>query len=1800
ASADSLLCYYSGTEYGSGELRLLLSATLDRSSIPDYFIYLEEFPLTLNGKVDKRALPKPSELLRGSNYEAPVGTIETSLSGIWAELLSIPQSSIGRNDSFFDLGGSSLKAIQLISRVYKNQEVQLSIGEIFNHSTLKAQASLLAASKGNTYNAIEKIAEQEDYALSHGQRRLWVLDQLQEDFTAYSRPISYDMQGTLDLTALTESFRKLIERHESLRTIFIVKDGEPRQLIQAVETIHFEIPVTDVSHSENKENAIEEVLTAMAVSPFDLAKGPLFKAVVLKLGNDQHRLLFAIHHIISDEWSMQVLVRDLISAYNTIVASAASSLAALPIQYKDYAAWQLQELSTGKLADSRNYWLTKLGGELPVLDLPSDYVRPSVQTYNGAQTHVVFSEATSQAFKQYIKEQDSTLFMGLVSLIKVLLYRYSGQEDIIVGTPIAGREHSDLEHQIGFYINNLALRTKFEGNGSFTNLLQLVKQTCLEGYDNQSYPFDLLVDELELSRDLSRFPLYDVVVVLANDQSASEEIEEMEGLSVSSVRVAVNTSLYDLTFWFKEDTSGQISAHIEYNTDIYSAERINRLGFHLGKLLDSIVSDSSLSLDQLPLIEAEEHTALLEKYQGEIVSQSSLTTLISLFEAQADEQKEAIAVRYEGSKLSYQELEERSNAVAHYLQTQHAIGKGSIVGILQDRSKDLVISILGILKAGGAYLPIDRNYPSDRIAYMLRDGNVSLVITDTAITEYEVTSVNSTDLKEIVENHPKTRLHTAVSGEDLAYVIYTSGSTGRPKGVMISHSAVVNYLNWANENYYKNEADYPGCLFTSLSFDLTVTSLWSGLLRGDVLEILSSKEDDFATLQKVFSSNSIRTVKLTPSHIQVLAGLDLTSTHIAVAIVGGERLTAHHVSILKGLNPSMKIYNEYGPTETTVGCSVALVEQENTITIGRPISNTSLYVLDSNHQLVPIGVQGELYIGGAGVFKGYIGNEALTAERTLSNPFREGMLYKTGDTVSWDNEGNLRYHGRKDDQVKIQGHRIELGELSAIIAESNLLEQFEVLVVSDGVLPSLVVYYIGSEEKAGEVKACLGARLPSYMVPHYYVGMEEFPLTTNGKLDQSKLPSPQGVSAKIYSAPETATEKQLAKIWSELLLVQQVGAEDNFFELGGNSLKAIRLVSMVAKEQSVKIVLKDIFATSSLRELAKLIDQQESTALVAIEKVADAAYYTASYAQKRMWTLNQFTEARVAYNTSMSYWFHGDLSIEVLNQAFLELINRHEILRTVFKMIDDEVRQVVLDIHNFSKVVEYIDLSAIENARDLVKEKQRLVIESPLDLENGPLIKVTVFEVAENEYLFVLVNHHIISDEWSVEILIDEIKYIYNKIRTGEKLGLEPLPIQYRDYAAWEAKELENDKLLHHKSYWLNELSGEITPLELPTDYTRPPVKTFSGAHYNYQFETNSAKNFTKLITGSGNTMFMGVLSVVKMLLYRYTGTADIIIGTPISGRVHSDLENQLGFYLNTLVLRDELSGDMSYEALLAQVKETCLNAYEHQLYPFDLLVEELDVSRDLSHSPLFDVMIVWQEGSRESSETLDSIEIIEDSETFVNSKFDITFYFSKQNDNLQLTIEYNTSLFSVSRIARMASHLEELLALVVAAPQTSIGKYNYLSDAESANILTNFNATAKDYPLSGSFLTRFEQNVSRTPQAVAVYYADRKLSYEALDAAVNQLSNYLKERYGIKQGDCVGLLLDRSEWMLISMLSILKLGGIYLPIDKSYPTSRISYILEDGRAALLISDTPYTDESGINVMILPEHIEKLSDYSSE
>ena len=1153
-----------------------------------------------------------------------------------------------------------------------------------------------------------------------------------------------------------------------------------------------------------------------------------------------------------------------------------------------------------------------------------------------------------------------------------------------------------------------------------------------------------------------------------------------------------------------------------------------------------------------------------------------------MFEAQVDATPDAIALQTENVTLSYSALNEKANALAHYLKAEYQLTSEQLVGVFQDRSDWMLISIIGILKAGGAYVPIDKNYPEARIKYMLKDAEISLVLTDGAVEfTSDITICNVIENEAAINKQQAEKIDAVINNTDLAYVIYTSGSTGTPKGVMIEHHSVINYIQWANQAYFNNKAQYPFAAFTSLSFDLTVTSLWSTLLRGDTVVILPN-EDEVQTLKNVFTSESIKAVKLTPSHVLAVGALGLTTTAIEVAIVGGEAFTKAHEQVLRSLNPKMRIFNEYGPTEATVGCTMMEVIEGAPITIGQPIHNTEVYVLNDAHQLVSAGVKGDLYIGGAGLFRGYVNQPQRTMDQLISNPFGEGVLYKTGDIASWTASGELNFFGRSDDQVKIHGYRIELGEIASVLGYYDEIESFAVATIEEQDSTTLALYFTAEQEEASTlaIRQYLQGQLPGYMVPTYYKQLDHIPLTANGKLDKAALPKGVQAVKKTYEAPATTTEKVLAQIWETVLQESPIGRHDNFFEMGGNSLKAIRVVSAVAKDCGATISLRDIFAQDTLKELAEVIDSSDHKQYQAIEKVPESEYYMASYAQKRMWALSQFEEAAVAYNTSMSFWFEGALKKAVLGKTFLDLVTRHESLRTVFTQIDDVVHQKVLAVDADLFKIEHIDLTAELAATQKANSLLKTAVETAMNLAHGPLIKIAIYQVSESKYLFSLIAHHIISDEWSVQLLVKEFEQLYNANEAGEEANLAPLTIQYKDYAAWEAKELEGEQAEAHQEYWLSQLGGEITPLELPLDKVRPAIKTYNGEHYHHKFDAGVSKGFNKIVQANNATGFMGALTLINALMHRYTGATDICIGTPASGRVHPDLEHQIGFYLNTLVMRNQVEANSDFNTLLAQVKEHSLGAFAHQVYPFDVLVEELNVVRDLSRSPLFDVMVVWQDEMVETEADLNGITIEDETAAIVNSKFDLTFYFSKRDGDLFVTIEYNTDLFHSDRITRMATHLEGLLKSVVTQPGLAITKHEYLPPTESDQILARFNATAQAYPNGGSFLAGFDTAVQENPNGVAIRFGKTALTYKEADTYANQLANYLLETHNIKQGSVVGLLLDRSEWMLVAMLSVLKCGAIYVPIDKSYPESRINYILEDSGAALLITDTTVTIEA--------------------
>jgi amino acid adenylation domain-containing protein len=1049
-------------------LRSFLGRSLPSYMVPAHFVQLPALPLTPNGKLDKKALPDPSTggIASGVEYKAPVTGIERGLAAIWEEVLG--RTGIGLEDNFFALGGHSLKATRLVSHIYKHFHVKLPLEDIFAQPLLREQALLLAQSPLTQFLSLAPAPEQESYPLSSAQKRLWVLSQLDQASLAYHMPATLRLEGPLEAAALEAAFRALIGRHESLRTVFSQDEqGLVRQVILPAEALDFRFDCHDLRHQPDQQEQLARLIGQLNGERFDLQQGPLLRAGLMQV-EDQHYVLgFAMHHIVSDGWSMQILVKEVLACYAAFSQGLVPSLPSLRVHYKDYAHWQGQQLQGQAFQAHRRYWLEQLEGPLPVIELPTDKARPPVKTYNGRVLTLWLPEDLCQGLRAVVHQQQATLFMGLLSVTKALLYRYSGQPDLIIGTPVAGREHFDLEEQIGFFVNTLPLRTRLEAQDSFAELLTKVKTTSLEAYAHQLYPFDQLVEELPLQRDMSRSPLFDVLADINRDRAHLSQ-DQLGGLTVRAYEEGAHSvSKYDLTFMFVESDQG-LGLNLEYNTDLFAPETILRMQGHFVGLLSAAVANPDLSIDQLDYLSASEKEQLLTDFNAPGVAILPAGTILDLLTAQALKTPQRVALVFEQDQLTYRQLDEQANQLAHYLIQHHQVGPNDLVGLLLDRSAHLVTAVLAILKAGAAFVPIEADYPPARKQFIIGQTGLKVLITQSEYLfelDYYSGDLFAIDIQLEGIDAPATAPQVSLKATDLAYVLYTSGSTGKPKGVMIGHGSLSNYIRWANDYYFSDEAQTGTVaqsgtvaetgsfgLFTSLSFDLTLTSLFCSLSRGGRLKVYPQQQELSSILSDYLSLESgLDSIKLTPSHLNLLEGLSLKGTALKRAIVGGEALSARQVGILKAINPQIAVYNEYGPTEATVGCVVRQVSQTEPVLIGKPIANTQIYILAQGRHLQPVGVAGEICIGGAGLARGYLNREELTAERFVTNPFDpQQKMYRTGDLGKWLEDGNIEYLGRIDEQVKVRGFRIELGEIEQALLAHRAIEQAVVIAKANG------------------------------------------------------------------------------------------------------------------------------------------------------------------------------------------------------------------------------------------------------------------------------------------------------------------------------------------------------------------------------------------------------------------------------------------------------------------------------------------------------------------------------------------------------------------------------------------------------------------------------------------------------------------------------------------------------------------------------------------------------------------------------
>jgi amino acid adenylation domain-containing protein len=1517
---------------------------------------------------------------------------------------------------------------------------------------LKREGASVAAGQTITPR-INRQAKQVSARVSFAQERLWFLSQLEPESKSYNIPRLIRMTGALHLEALRQALNEIVRRHEPLRTRFALVDGTLTQVIERDALLP--LPVIDLTHLPASEREIRsrELAKQEAERPFDLARGPVIRTSVLQLSADQQLLLLTTHHIVSDAWSAGILFRELGELYEAFSTGKPSPLAPLSIQYADFAEWQREWLQGEVLEEQTSYWRNQLADAPAILDLPTDRPRPAVQTFRGAWQSIALSKTVSEQLAELSQHEGATLFMTLLAAFTTLLWRYSAQDDIVVGTPIAGRNRSEIEELIGFFINTLVLRTHLSGNPSFRELLARVKETALGAYAHQDLPFEKLVEELQPERDLGRNPLFQVMFQFQNAPSSTLALR---GLRLTTEGVGSGTAKFDL-FLVAYESDGALQFLIEYSTDLFDAETIKRMLIRFSILLESIVSHPDERIGSLALMTAAEQRQLLIEWNNTRVAFPENDCIHQIFEKRVAQIPESVAVIFGDEQLTYRELNERANRVAYYLR-KRGVGPEVLVGIRVERSAEMIVGLLGILKAGGAYVPLDASYPAERVAFILEDSQATVLLTQKHLLESlrsdhcDVVCLDADGREIAKENSANPAAGT--TSRNAAHVIYTSGSTGKPKGVVGLHRASINRFEWM-WRAYPFAPEEVCCQKTSLSFVDSIWEIFGPLLQGVPIVILPDEvvKDPRGFIESL-SVNKVTRIVLVPSLLRVMLedGSELFErlSRLKYWICSGETLPVDLAEAFHGKLPASLLINLYGSSEVAadVTCfEVRGTERLPSIPIGHPIANTQIYILDSNLQPLPVGIPGEIHVGGEGLARDYLNRPELTVEKFIDNPFssRHGSrLYKTGDIGCFLPDGNIEYRGRRDYQVKIRGFRIELGEIEAALASHPQTRESVVTLRDDAAGDKRLIAYLVTDGKplaSAELRAYLRQRLPEYMLPSAFVMLDKFPLTASGKIDRLALPLPDADQLREkakYVAPRTLTEEIIAAIWVSILGLEEIGINDDFFALGGHSLLLARVMSRVRDMLGVAVPMRVLFEASTVRGLAEKVESirraGEGLQDLPLIPIPREGAIPLSFAQERLWFFDQLEPGSAAYNIPRALRLKGKLDANALHQSVDTIVSRHEVLRTTFS--SNNGRPVEMIANRGAVAVPVLDLSDVPErereeraSRMITQESQR-----PFDLARGPLMRTSLLRLSEEEHILMLTMHHIISDGWSMGVLFQELVGLYNDFTRRNRPVLPELRFQYADYAHWQRELLSGESLGKQLAYWRQQLGGAPAIIALPTDHARPEVRSFRGAKQSLAISRETMESLKKLARGERVTLFMTLLAAFQILLSWYTKDEDIVVGCPSAGRSQPGTETLIGYFVNTLVLRTNLSGDPELCEVLHRVRDVALGALAHQDVPFEKLVEELRPERTLKHNPLFQVWFVLQDAQWESPDfeglTVESLGIDNQS-----TRHDLQLTLWETGSGLSGAFTHSTDLFDAETIAHMAEQFEGLLGAIVAQP---------------------------------------------------------------------------------------------------------------------------------------------------------------------
>jgi amino acid adenylation domain-containing protein len=1718
-----------------------------------------------------------SELISGEDDNTPLTPIQSGLAEIWKDLLGVEKVLL--TDNFFQLGGHSIKATRMIARVKDKFHVQLPFASLFKYPSLEELAEHVEQAGGSTGEIIiPQIPAADFYALSPAQYRLWMVHKMEGGADAYLVPGIYDIEGELDNAALAKAIEALVDKHEILRTVFVEQEGKPYQKVLG------NLEQTEYYTYWTEEADVDARIRKLVSTGFNLNGGLLFHCHIFRIADNSHRLLVLLHHINADGVTLAILRSDLVAFYHGLVSHSPATYNIPPIQYKDFSAWYNNFLASNEATALQQYWLEKFSAPLPVLDMPVDYPRPLKQSFSGSSVETKLNTELTNALEAIAHKHKLSLFAVLASLVKTILWRHSGQDDVIVGTSVDLRVNAQLEAQAGQYVNVLALRDRLDTELTFEALLQNVNKTLVDALEHKLYPFEKLVNELELERDTSRNPLFSILLVMHNFESNTDELE---GTKWQLVHSDNDTSKFDYVFAFRKEDDGLL-INLRYCTDLFLKDRVQNLLTDITALAKGVVADCARPLKSYTLgIDKNVHAASIQPFVAPYFQDA-----IQRFIVQADKNPAHTAIICDGIELTYQELYTRAMSFAALCYKV----EGQRIVVAKNPGIDWIAALLGIWVAGKTYVPVDASFPQHIITSQLLQVQPAAIIADaTHVDKIKACLANAGVVNATIyvgiEDADFDICSVDTDWINEAYIVFTSGSTGKPKGIVGNRQSLSHFINWETQLLELDKTkDVKISQLTQPTFDASFRDIFLALATGNTL-VIPDKDvrKDLTALLQWLTVNKVHVIHTVPSLLRaILQGIDAQPQHAIQAILcAGEQLYKRDVDTVHNkLGGCIRVINLYGATESTLVKTYWDTSTDwnlDTLPAGNGIADCNVVVVNESGILCAPGEAGEVLLRTPYLSKGYL-DKNLDADSFIQNPLHNeyiDIVYRTGDIGRFTTNGVLQLAGRKDEQVKVNGVRLELKEIEQAALGIPGISEAVVKAWRDKEVVSLALYYTSASIAEKVVQEELQLRLSQYAMPSAIVRLDTLPVNANGKVNKNALLLPTQ-SATPTETKEEALSPVLLSAWLQTLKIEKdnVDTTKDFFRSGGNSLLAMILLAKLQQLFGTKIPIEEFFRKPTLSYLQTYAPKEVVTEVFVIKKLSTKTDYALSHAQQRMWILNEMETNNITYNVKRSYNLVGNVNVAALQQSFELLIKRHEILRTSFHYINGEVRQQIHEEFNIESCFTYKDITETQQPVAIAQEQVDAFFAAPFRLDTCPLIKLLLLKTGEEQYAFAIVKHHIISDGWSMEVVAKELIQAYNQIISGKSVAFDVLPFQYKDYAAWQNEYLSGKELGKDEAYWCSKLKSLPEPIELPADRPRFAVKTYNGDLYKFSIDAELSGRLRTFSETQQATVFMLMLTAVKALFSRYTGQTDIIIGTPTAGRRVPGVENQVGFYVNTLALRTQFNATDSFAALLDKVKKTTLEGLEHQDYPFDKLIDVLQLEKRMDHSPLFDVVVQFMNTSvtKESPTSFDGLTVEPFEAKWHTSQFDQNFFFTETEQGIQGVVEFNTDLFDKSTIIRQVQHLQNILSVIVNDANIHIHQIQFLTEEEKIahNALQN---TQAPYP-HHTLYQQFEIAASKFPAATAITTTKGHRTYGELKVNADKLASLLSSITVGKNCNVV-LLMDEGPDAVTAMLAALKAGCCYVPVAVTFPYERMKYMVEDSESAILLFSKKYLKEAG-------------------